>query len=256
MKKICHKGLAELVGKYGSIPMEVWALEVLIKASIEPDEINKQKIAEDIINSLIIPIEWLVNHTIKAKSIAIRCIWEAYNAKSRNDTSWLRYLGWATHFIADWGTPPHSPTSRSNPVPALVGAGAIIGGVIGGIEKSGSDLGEILIGIAKGALIGAGISGVAGLIGLAIEHSDFEIKCDKHWESIAHLIKDNFIRKKGRKYPPEQLEQALEKFELMMDNLRQKSDNLPSEFKDNIELAEYMADIAVVMDFAFQIIAR
>ncbi len=151
MKNICHKGLAELVGKYSSIPMEDWALEELIKASIEPDEINKQKIAEDIINSLIIPIEWLVNHTIKAKSIAIRCIMEAYHAKSRNDASWLRYLGWATHYIADWGTPPHSPTSRSNLVPALAGAGAIIGGIIGGIEKSGSDLGEVLIGIAQGA---------------------------------------------------------------------------------------------------------
>jgi len=256
MKEICHKGLAELVGKYGSIPMEAWALEVLIKASIEPDEINKQKIAEDIINSLIIPIEWLVNHTIKAKSIAIRCIREAYHARCKNDTSWLRYLGWATHFIADWGTPPHSPTSRSNPVPALAGAGAIIGGIIGGIVKSESDLGEVLIGIAKGALIGAGISGVAGLIGLVIEHSDFEIKCDKRWESATQLIKDNFKRKKGRKSPHEQLEQALEKFELMMDNLRQKCDNLPPEFKDNTKFAEYMTDIAIVMDFAFQIIVR
>ena len=256
MKEICHKGLAELVGKYGTLPMENWALEEVIKASIEPDEINKQKIAEDIINSLIIPIEWLVNHTIKAKSIAIRCIREAYYAKSKNDTSWLRYLGWTTHFIADWGTPPHSPTSKSNLVPALAGVGAIIGGIIGGIDKSESDLGEVLIGIAKGALIGAGISGVVGLISLAIEHSDFEIKCDRHWESATQLIEDNFKRKKGLTNPHEQLEQALEKFELMMDNLRQKSDNLPSEFKDNIELAEYMADIAVVMDFAFQIIVR
>lgn len=259
MKDICHKGLAKLIGRYGSNPLEPWVLEILIDSAVEPDETNKQMIAEEIINILTIPIEWLVDHTIKAKVLAIRCIWEAYNAKHNNNHSWPRYLGWAFHYIADWGTPHHSPVSRSNPIPAFAGAGAIIGGIIGGITESGGDLGEVLLGIAKGALVGAGISGVAGLICLAIEHNEFEIRCDERWEKHANLIMDRFKAIRGDQQIPKQLGQALELLEQRMDILRQKCNNLSANWiysSNESEFAEYMAQIAIIMDFACQIIMR
>lgn len=123
----------------------------------------------------------------------------------------------------------------------------------------GSDLGEVLLGIAKGALVGAGISGVAGLISLAIEHNEFEIYCDERWEKHANLIRDSFKAIRGDQQILKQLGQALELLEQMMDILRQKCNNLSANWiysSNESEFAEYMVQIAIVMDFACQIIMR
>ncbi len=259
MKNKCHQELAKLVATSGLVKFNQDQVSKLIQASIEPDETNKQRIMENIIDALTIPVEWLVNHTIRAKDLAIRCVWSAYESRRKNDPSWTHYLGWAFHYIADWGTPQHSPISRSNPVPAMTGLGAIIGGVLGGLSKDGKELGEVLEGIAKGALIGAGISGVAGIVGLVIEHNEFEIRCDARWDNNLNLIKKNFNKIKEQFIPPNKIGLAFENLEILLGNLRFECNNLQPDWifkSSDIDYSNYMAVIARIMSFACQIVVR
>ena len=214
---------------------------------------------ENIIDALTIPVEWLVNHTVRAKELSIRCIWSAYESRRQNNPAWIKYLGWAFHYIADWGTPQHSPISKSNPVPAMTGLGAIIGGVIGGFSKAGEDLGEVLKGVAKGALIGAGISGVAGIVGLIIEHNEFEIQCDERWDSNSNQITKKFRRNRNQYIPSKEIGLAFETLERLLDDLRFKCNNLQSDWIINSldsDYTNYMVNIANIMSFACQIAMR
>ena len=43
MKEICHKELARLVGTHGSSPVEPEALEIMVNATVEPDQIDRKK---------------------------------------------------------------------------------------------------------------------------------------------------------------------------------------------------------------------
>jgi hypothetical protein len=255
--EICHKGLARLVSNYGIVPLGAKDLEILVNSSIEPDEMNKKLIAENLTNVLTVPIEWLIDHTIRAKELSINSMKKAIKTRRKKKSSWLKLTGWTFHYITDWGTPHHSFTSKSNPVLTSAGVGAIIGGIIGGITKSGSDSEEMVNGIMKGALAGAGVGGGIGSINLAIKHGQFEKLCDERWESHAHLIKDRYKVIKEREIIPKDLDQALELFERKMDNLRQECNNLPADWiktSDESEFADYMINIARVMDCAYKII--
>lgn len=259
MKNKCHQELAKLVATSGLVKFNQDQISKLIQASIEPDETNKQRIMENIIDALTIPVEWLINHTVRAKALAIRCVWSAYESRRNDDPSWTHYLGWAFHYIADWGTPHHSPISKSNPVPAMTGLGAIIGGVLGGLSKEGKDLGEVLEGIAKGALIGAGLSGVAGIVGLVIEHNEFEIQCDARWDSNLNLIKKSFNKIKEQFIPLNKIGLAFENLERLLGNLRFECNNLRPDWiykSSDIDYSNYMANIARIMSFACQIVVR
>jgi hypothetical protein len=257
LKEICHSGLAMLIGEHGTFPVESWVLDTLISSSIEPDQINKQQMAKNLMNTLTISLEWLIDHTIRAKELAIRCVQMAIRAKRNGSNLWPRYLGWAFHYIADWGTPHHSPISKSNPVLASTGTGAVIGGVIGGISKSEEKLGAKLKRILKGALIGAGVGGGIGVLNLVIHHNEFENRCDQRWESAVALIKDSFIIVKRLQLHPSQSQKALHTFQSMMVDLRESCNNLPADWintSSDIEFADYMVKIALIMDFACQIV--
>lgn len=259
MRYKCHQELAKLVATSGLVKFNQDQISKLIQASIEPDETNKQRIMENIIDALTIPVEWLVNHTIRAKDLAIRCIWSAYESRRENDPSWIHYLGWAFHYIADWGTQQHSPISKANPVPAMTGLGLIIGGIIGGLSKAGKGLGEVLEGVAKGLLVGGGISGVAGIIGLVIEHNEFEIQCDARWDRNLNLITKRFNKIKERSIPPNKIGLAFENFERLLDNLRFECNNLQKKWvikSSDKDYSNYMAFIAGIMSFACQIVVR
>ncbi len=256
MKEISHKTLAYIVGTSGTQPLRNKSLEILIESSVEPDTINLELIANDILNSLIVPIEWLINHGIRAKELAARSIMESSNAYQIRDNAWIKYLGWVFHYIADWGTPHHAPFSRSNPIPALMGAGLLIGGLFGGLSKAGQGLKEVLKAIAKGVAIGGGISGTVALIDLAIEHNEFEKHCDRRIKENLDLVVNTF--KKNRKSLKfENIFNALQFFEIKMDELRQDCNNLPKNWvynSDNKGFASYLAKIAVIMDIASQIV--
>ena len=256
MKEISHKTLAYIVGTSGTKSLRNEYLEILIESSVEPDRINLELIANDILNSLVVPIEWLINHGIRAKKLAARSIIESLNAYQIGDNAWVKYLGWIFHYIADWGTPHHAPFSRSNPIPVLMGAGLLIGGLFGGLSKAGQGLKEVLKAIAKGVIVGGGISGTVALIDLAIEHNEFEKRCDKRIKENLDLITNIF--KKNRKFLKfENIFNALQFFEIEMDELRQDCNNLPPDWiynSDNKDFASYLAKIAVIMDLASQIV--
>jgi len=257
LKELCHKTLAILVGTEGTIKISEENLKFLVKSSVEPDNINRELIANDILNVLIVPIEWLVDHGIKAKELAIRCIMEASNAFKKGDNIWPKYLGWAFHFIADWGTPHHAPFSRSNPIPSLMGAGLIIGGLLGGLSKAGQGLDEVLKGIAKGVAIGGGITGAAALVGLVIKHNEFEKFCDKHIEQLYDLTVQCFKKETKTYNRFNDISQALSIFNNEMDKLRYECNNLSSNwiFKcTGTDFAEYLAKIAYMMNMANTIV--
>ena len=259
MKNKSHQELTKLVVTNDPSEFNTTIRLDLIKYSIEPDETNKQRIMENILNALTIPIEWLVNHTIRAKDLAIRCIWSAYEAKQNEDPNWVRYLGWALHYIADWSTPHHSPISRSNPVPAITGLGTLIGALLGGLAKSGEGLEEVLKGAAKGALIGGGISGVASIVGLAIEHNAFEIECDNRWDVNSNLTIQRFNKLKNNFIPSKEIGIAFESFEGLMEDLRYECNNLRSDWisvSSDGEYSDYLGNIALVMNFACQMVMR
>ena len=249
MKDICHKGFARLVGTYGALQMEPEALEIIINASVEPDQIDKEIFKKNILYGA----KWLYNHTIDAKELAVNYLRNAYDAYANDESSWIRELGFAFHFITDWGTPHHSLNSNSNPLVGLTKVGAQLGGAIGGISKSGKNSEKEL----KGSLIGGGIMGLIGLVALPISHSRFESRCDERWEENLPLVSDFFRTKVESNQIPEQLDLAFDLFEKKMNNLRQLCEKLPTfwiDRCDNVEYANYMVEIALVMNFACQIL--
>jgi hypothetical protein len=259
MKEFCHKQLSRLVGKNGSIPIGSKYLHELIEFSIEPDQINKQEIAEHLLESLSVPFEWLIEHTIRAKKMAIQSIKRANKGKKEGKEGWLQHLGWAFHYIADWATPHHSPSSKSNQILPMAGLGALFGGILGGLsEASKMDKEKFFKGITKGSLFGAGVMGAAGAVDLVINHNRFESKCDKRWKTLDfNKISSQFKSVRIPVKSSQTWETQLEKFKVLMDDLRKSAERLPSDWINTCsddEFIQYMLQIAKVMDFAAQMV--
>ena len=253
MKEICHKGLAKLVGNYGSSLIEPDALELIVIASVEPDKIDRERFSENFFYG----IKWLSNHTIKARKLAVSYLRKACDDYGKNSKSWLKNLGFAFHFITDWGTPYHSPTSKSNPFLDITEAGAKLGGKIGMMSKPNKSWRDELREFVKGALIGGGIFGSIALLSLYFSHNNFESRCDERWKENFPLIREHFRAKLVHPQLPKKINLALDLFEEKMNNLHQRSENLPADWIDNctdVEYADYMSDIAIVMDLACQIV--
>jgi len=260
MKEICHKGLAKLVGVYGSNPMNKKDLFELIEASIEPDVENRKNIEKNLhIIPKVIPIlfDWLGKHTIGAKEMAVLNLRKAYNAHFKDDPSWISFLGWTMHYITDWGTPYHSPISVANPVIPKTIIGGIGMGLLGIIANRKHGSKKMLEGAAKWGLVGTAVSGGSSLINLYLEHKIFEEQCDEFWDRYESIIIREFASQKEILHLPRYFEEAIEKFEEKMNELRticnETSPNwiLSSGGKN---FADYMVQIAEVMDFAIQII--
>lgn len=241
-----------MVGTFGTSPFKIKTLEIIVNAAVEPDRIDKIRFSKDFFYG----IKWLYNHTIGAKDLATKYFKKSYNAFIRNDNSWAKKLGLAFHFITDWGTPHHSPISNSNPVLDLTKAGAKLGGTIGVMSESSTSTLDVKSFI-KGAIIGGGVSGGIGLIFLHLAHKNFENRCDERWKENLQLIRDIFKIKTGHQKIPSQLDIALDHFEEKMISLSQLRDNLPVNWINNcseVKFAEYMVEIALVMDFVFKVV--
>lgn len=259
MKDICHKKLSRLVSKEGTIPIRDESFHDIIEYSIEPDQINKQQIAENLFKNLSVPFKWLIEHTVRAKKMAVQCVQNAHQERNEGSKAWIRQLGWAFHYITDWGTPHHSPKSKSNPVPELTGLGALFGGILGGLSKvSKKDKEEFFKGISRGSLIGAGVMGTAGAIGLVITHSKFEKECDQRWNDLDFdTISVQFKEARVKLNPSQSWDEQMKTFKDLLNRLRNLTEDLPSDWIQNCdesEFIEYMIEIARVMDFGAQMV--
>jgi hypothetical protein len=259
MKELCHKNLARLVGLNGTIQIPPKYQQEIEEFSIEPDELNRKEIAKSLIKNLSVPMTWLIDHTIRAKEMAIHSLQRAKKEKKDGSEDWVRYLGWAFHYITDWATPHHSPISKSNPVLVMSGLGALFGGILGGLsEARKKDKKEYIKGIAKGSLIGAGVMGAAGSIDLAINHNKFENECDRRWKLLKFdVISSAFESEEILLSKEMDWKDQLDKFKELMNSLRAYAEGLPPEWIDRCtenEFIDYMVEIAKVMDIASQMV--
>ncbi len=260
MRERCHKGLAELVGAYGSVHINKKFLPELVIASVEPDLKNTQNIEnnlDDLPKIIIILSKWFIEHTIGAKELAFLNLRNSYEARLKDDPSWIGFLGLVFHYITDWGTPYHSPVSLANPVIPTTVIGGISTGVLRLILNWISGSREILNGVTKWGLSGAAASGGISLISLYLEHKNFEEQCDEYWDNNKNLITKQFLAQKKGFHLPRNFEEAIEIFEKKMKDLRTLCNNTsPNWILSSVgkNYANYMVQIAVVMDLAIQII--
>ena len=244
LREICHRELACLVGRFGACPLDQDNLAILISSSVEPDQDK-------------ISLKKLYDHTINARRLTLRNIKIAIVNRRECNPLWIKYLGWAFHFITDWGTPYHSPISISNPVIWKTLLNTTIGIISEYVNTMGNDRKKRILGIAKKALeIGLPTLGTE-LKNLIINHGEFEDFCDNQWIEYKSLIHNKFMLRKVRYRPSMQLGQTFEELNSLMNNLRQYCNNMPSDWTKNCDgskFADYMVKIANVLDFACQIV--
>ncbi|MFX1568990.1 MAG: hypothetical protein ACFFCV_11565 [Promethearchaeota archaeon] len=235
MKEITHKGLARLVGLYGFHSIDSNNLEILVSSSVEPDLINREEMGKGISKALLTSIGWFVDHTDKAKELAIQNIKKAIEAYDSGDSSWSRWLGWAFHFITDWATPYHSSIALSK----------YIADPESDIFKKESES----EGVSYWTILGK----VLKSFQFKVDHDEFEEICEERWQQSTSLIIDNFIKFKEKNT----LIVDIELFSEKMDKLRTNCKNKLLEWIkvcSNQEFSLYMVDIAKVMDISCQLV--
>jgi len=259
MRENCHKGLAEMVFN-NDLGYNTKDLIKLINASIEPDLENRLFIEQNLdYPSKVLPIlsKWLSEHTTGARKLALENLEKAYYGRLRNDPSWSYFLGICFHYITDWGTPYHSPVSIAKKVIPY----SILGGIGMGLLKTFvnwvSNNGEVQRGVLEWGLLGVGATCAATSIFQYIKHNNFEKRCDILWTKYEFLIKKNFNSSKSRYQISSSFEEALEKFNQIMYKLRNTCENTSPDWilADGNNFVEYMVNIAVVMEYAYKIVA-
>ena len=244
MRETCHKELACLVGRFAASPLNPDNLAILISSSVEPDQVK-------------ISFKKLCGHTINARRLTVRNLKIAIRNRHESNPSWIKYLGWAFHFITDWGTPYHSPISKSNPVIGKTLAKTAFSIISEYFNTNRKNRKKRAQGIVKRALETSLHTLGTELIDLIINHGEFESLCENQWIEYKSLIRNKFMRRKNRYRPYMQLDQALEQLNLLMYNLRQYCNNMSRDWIKNSDgsvFADYMIKIANVLDFAYQII--
>lgn len=236
MREITHKGLARLVGLYGSHAIDSDNLQILESSSVEPDEINREGLYKGMLEAITTSIRWFVDHTAKAKELSIQYINKTSEAYNSSDQSWSRWLGWVFHFITDWATPYHSSNTMSK----------YILDSKSDISNKESENG----GVSFWTII---LEGLLNLVKLKADHDKFEDICEERWQQNDSIIKDNFIKFKENSISFVDLEIFSEK----MDELQAKYENKLLDWVTDCsdqEFSLYMTDIAKVMDVACRIV--
>ena len=235
MREITHKGLARLVGLYGSHAIDSDNLQILESSSVEPDEINRQELRKGMFEAIMTSIGWFADHTDRAKELSIQNINKTSEAYNSGDQSWSRWLGWVFHFITDWATPYHSSNTMSKYI--LDSKSDIFNKES---ENGGVSFWTIL-------------DRLFNLVKFKADHDKFEDICEERWQQNDSIIKDNFIKFKENSISFVDLEIFSEK----MDELRAKCENKLLDWITDCsdqEFSLYMTDIAKVMDVACRIV--
>ena len=235
MREITHKGLARLVGLYGSHAIDSDNLQILESSSVEPDEINREELRKGMLEAIMTSIVWFADHTDRAKELSIQFINKTSEAYNSGDQSWSRWLGWVFHFITDWATPYHSSNTMSK----------YILDSKSDIFNKESENGGVLFWTILDKLL--------NLVKFKADHDKFEDICEERWQQNDSIIKDNFIKFKENSISFVDLEIFNEK----MDELRAKCENKLLDWITDCsdqEFSRYMTDIAKVMDVACRIV--
>ena len=235
MREITHKGLARLVGLYGSCTIDSDNLQILVSKSVEPDEIKREGLRKGMLEAIKTSIGWLTGHTDKAKELSIQNINKTYKAYNSGDQSWSRWLGWVFHFIADWATPYHSLKTMSKLILDSKNDTS-------NNESENDGVSPWIILFEKGL----------NAAKFKVDHDKFEDICEERWQQNDSIIKDNFIKLKDNSISFVDLEIFSER----MDVLRAKYENKLLDWIidcSDQEFSLYMTDIAKVMDVACRI---
>jgi len=244
MKEKVHQGLASLVLREGTVHLNPNLVNQLIYGSIEPDILNKQEIEENIISKPRVLYNWWKDHSLWANNLALAYTEEAQIGYRNNQYNWSQYLGWAFHFITDRATPYHSPNKL---VP-----------MINNLKNDYHEGAKSLNGFSRNSQIAGGLLNVGvkiltkGLV-LKMDHDDFETYCEQKWNPYKVLTSEIFISLK--KYDISKINLGL--IEQKLDYLHEKYKDITLEWiKSSINFAKYMAEIAFVMDLAYQFVFK
>jgi len=116
--------------------------------------------------------------------------------------------------------------------------------------------GETQKGVVQWGLLGASGAAAATSVIQYIKHNEFEKECDALWIKYEHLIEAKYNFLEINSQIPYNFEEALEKFNKIMYNLRNTCENTSPDWilADGNNFINYMLKIAVVMDYAYKII--
>ena len=236
MREITHKGLARLVGLYGTHAIDSDNLQILVSKSVEPDEINREGLRKGMLEAIMTSIGWLADHTDRAKELSIQNINKTSEAYNSGDQSWSRWLGWVFHYITDWATPYHSLKTMSK--------------FILDSKNDTSNNESENDGVSPWIRL---FEKFLNAVKFKADHDKFEDICEERWQQNDSIIKDNFIKFKENSISFVDLEIFSEK----MDELRAKYENKLLDWITDCsdqEFSLYMTDIAKVMDVACRIV--
>ncbi len=123
-------------------------------------------------------------------------------------------------------------------------------------KLNGND--ENLKNATKWGIVGAVVSGIFSLINQYLDHKKFEEQCDEYWDKYENLIIQKFKSIKKKFNTHKFFEEAVEIFEMKMNNLLNISNDTTPDWillENGYNFADYMVQIALVIDFANQIIS-
>lgn len=229
MREITHKGLARLVGFYGSHKIDPVNLSILELSSVEPDKIRREQLDKGMFEAITGSLGWFSEHTMKAKELSIENVINACEAYNSGNQSWSKWLGWCFHYITDWATPYHSIKLMIKYI----------------LDSENKNLNEDLFLTI--------IEKFANLAKFKIEHDQFESICEKRWQEIEPFVKENIIKFKNNK----KFSVNLDRFDKMMDELSLRAENRSVQWANestNQEFAKYMTQIAILMDLACRLV--
>lgn len=231
MRQYIHEELTRLVGSHYNIS----PMERLMYASHEPDRIREEAIKNAKQYSFSNTLSWFVNHTARARKLALKCV----NTADGDD--WVQRLGWAYHFIVDYATTYHSFSSKSNPMPTLI--------------KTGVDAGRKLSSnkTAVSMMVGAGVMSIAGGVIWKKKHNEFEKMCDVRWE----WLDKNRVYAEFNAQRPTVPNGSIKHLNNKMLKLHKFTNTLSTQWLYDCtqeEFKEYMFKIANVMDYATHLV--
>ncbi len=235
MREIIHRSLTQLVGLNGSHKIDPKYLQILESSSVQPDEIRREQISKGMLEAIKGSIGWVTEHTMKAKELAIENVIKAYEAYNSRDLSWLKFLGWCFHYIADWATPYHSVRLMAKYILDSENDNSN--------EKSqDTDSGWIKL-----------LNKISNLLKFKVEHDKFEDICEKRWDEIESVVIEKFIKFKNNS----SFSVDINKFDNLMDELRLKVDDLSADWANRStpqDFASYITRIAILMDIACRLV--